>query len=130
MHVFVADVGLLSVLQGFQFDLKKAYLAYHCSPELDWEDKALVGWFRHDRASGIALDIPACKSTTNKRTVSDVHVMKWVGVVSVVVKTGHQKTSVEGADAVSSVVVSSAYFSDPFSDVPILEVEGVADNSP
>lgn len=34
VHVFAAEVGLFSVLQGSQFHLKETYLAYHRSREL------------------------------------------------------------------------------------------------
>lgn len=52
---FVADVGLFSILQGSHFELKEAYLAYHCSRDVDWDDDASVGWFPYTHASGDAL---------------------------------------------------------------------------
>lgn len=74
-------------------------------------------------SSGIVLYIAARETTTGKRTVSDVDVMRSVGVVSVVFKHGHRKTYAEAANTVSSVVDSSAYFRNPASDVPFVEDE-------
>lgn len=43
LSAFVADVGLLSVLQSSQFDFEEAYLAYRCSRKMYWEDEDSVG---------------------------------------------------------------------------------------
>lgn len=45
IHAFVADDGLCFILHSSQFDSKWAYLTYHCSREVDWEDETSVGWF-------------------------------------------------------------------------------------
>lgn len=41
-HVFVADIRLLYVLQGFRFDFREMYSAYFSNFGLNWENKADV----------------------------------------------------------------------------------------
>lgn len=89
MHIFVADVGLSSVLQGSQFDLREAYLAYYCSCEVDWGHEDSVESFPYDSANGNEIYVPAPEITTSRRTFSDAQVKKWVGVVFVVFKSLH-----------------------------------------
>lgn len=44
IHALVADFGLLSVLQGLQFDYRDTYLTYHGSRTVDWDDEDYVVW--------------------------------------------------------------------------------------
>lgn len=74
------------------------------------------------------LDIPACKTKTSEKTVSDVEAKRWIGVVSVVFKSEYRKILAERADAVSSVVDSFVDFSDPATDAPIVQNEIVEKN--
>lgn len=120
-HFFVAGVGLLSVVQGSQFDFEITDLAYYRCQEVDCDDKVSVRWFTYEIASGNVFDISASETTTSKRTVSDVQVKKWVGAVFVVFMTGHLKKLAKAADAVRSVAGSSADFPNPAYDIPIVQ---------
>lgn len=110
VHAFVADVGLLSVLQGSQFDPKEAYLAYHCSSTVDSKDETSVGCFPYVSSSDGGLYIYSRVITEGMRTVRNVQVKKWTRVVSVLLKPGHRKTLAKAADAVNSVLDSSTDF--------------------
>lgn len=123
MHTFVADFRLFSVLQVSRFDCMEAYLAYHRIREMEWVDKAFIGWYSYVGQSGEVLDIPALEVATAKRTSIDLHVVKLVYAVSVVFKTGHRNTMAGEADAVGSVLDSSADFTDPSAYVHIVEEE-------
>lgn len=78
-------------------------------------------WLAYMRSNGNVVDVPGCKITLGKRTASYVQVKKWVGVVSVVLKVGRQRTLLETAGAVRSLVGPSAVFADPVPDVHIAE---------
>lgn len=75
------------------------------------------------------FDIPAREIATSKRTVSDVHVKKSVGVVSTVLKSRNRKLFAEAADTASFVDDSSPDFPGPVSVVPIAEDELVEEDS-
>lgn len=129
VHIILADVGLCCVVQVSPFNINEAYLACHRSQKVQWVDKTYVGWYPFDSASVYVFDIPASVMTTRKRTVGDVPVKKNVGVVSVAYKPKYRKTLAEAGEAVSSVVDAFADHPDPASDVPIVEVEVVEEDS-
>lgn len=54
----------------------EARLAYHHSPEVDWEDEACVGWFSYIGLSGRVFKIPTRAITTGKKAAKDVQVKK------------------------------------------------------
>lgn len=81
-----------------------------------------IGWFLYVRSRGNVLDIPVQEVRTAK-TVNDVQVKKWVGVVSVKFKPGRRKVLKEAANDLSSVLDSLADFPDPAADVPIVKDE-------
>lgn len=69
---FFAHGGLFFNLLGSQFEFKEAYLAYHHSHEVNWEDEVRVGWFQYVDSSGDMLDIPALEVGITRRTATDV----------------------------------------------------------
>lgn len=123
MHAFVADVRCFSVFQNLQFDSKEAYLIYHRSREVDWNDEASVGCFSYIGLGCDVLDIPAREITTGKRTVNDAQVKNLVGVVSIVFKFGHRKMLSEATDIFWSVIVATTDFHNQASNAPIVEDE-------
>lgn len=96
-------------------------MAYRCRGEVVWEEEACVGWLPCVGSGGNVLAIPSREITTVRRTASDVLVRKWVEFVSVVLNPGHRKTLVGATNAVSSMFDTSADFSDPAANVPIVE---------
>lgn len=76
------------------------------------------------------LDTPARETTVAKKKANGKQVKKWVKMVSVTFKHEHRKTLAEKADAVSSVVDSSADCPDPASDVFVVEIEIVKKEAP
>lgn len=73
--------------------------------------------------------IPARVITTGRWMVSYLQAKKWVEVVSVIIKPAHQKVLAEAANAVSSVIDSSADFADPASDFSLVEDKIVGKNA-
>lgn len=67
MHTFLAEVGLVSVLQGSQFDLKDVYLSHHRIRAVDWKGKDSVVQFPCLNSIGDVLNIPARKSQQVRR---------------------------------------------------------------
>lgn len=130
VQAFVADVGLVFVLQGPQFDYRDAFLAYHRSRGVDWDDETCVGWFPYVSPRGDVLDIPAPQATSKKRMVGDVHVKKWIGVVHVKFKPEPKKMYDEASQTVSSELGSLADFSDPADDKSIFEDDIVDEDAP
>lgn len=76
VHAFVADVGLLSRLQGPHFDFKKVCLSFRPSHEVNWESKASLEWLLYISFSSDELLIPASVITTGTRTASAIQVKK------------------------------------------------------
>lgn len=87
------------------------------------EHESPVDWIPYFSSRDEALDIPARETMTVKTTASDVQVQKWVGLISVVLMPGHQKTLAEAANAVRSELESSADFPDLYFDVHFVEDE-------
>lgn len=122
-HVLVADFSLFVVLKRSRCDYNKLYWDYHRSCDVDWEDKASVRWFLYICWSADVLDISALYIRIGKRTASAMEVRKWVGLSSVLFKSGHRSTLVESAHTVRSVIEAFPYFLDPASNAPIIEDE-------
>lgn len=96
-------------------------MAYNRSRKVDWGDKARLQWLTYAGLSSDVRNIPSWKGTTGKRTVSDVQIKSWVGVVSIVSKTGNTNNLAEAAHVVSSVLDDSADLPDLAAEVSILE---------
>lgn len=126
----MAKVGLCFVLKASEFGFKESYLFYHPRYEVDLEDESLVWWFPYLTLNCDLHDILAGGITSRKSTVNVVQAKIWDVVVSVVFKPGHQKTLVEAADAVSSVVDYFADLRDLASDMLILVDKNVEEDSP
>lgn len=103
---------------------------YHRSHDMDRKDKDSVRYFLYVSSSGDVLNVSAREITKSKRKASNVQNKKWIGMVFVVFKSRHRKVLGEEADAVSSVVDSSADFPDPAFDVPIIKDEIDEEDSP
>lgn len=105
MQDFVADVVLLPVLHGSQFDFKETYLAYHRSCEVNWNDEAYVRWYPYDNLSGDVPEIPDVEVKAVETTASDMLVKKWVRFLFAVSHPQHRTNFTEVADALSLVPI-------------------------
>lgn len=57
---------------GSQFENGLAYLAYHRSSEVDWDNEACIGWFPYEHSSGERLETPVREVTSARRDADDV----------------------------------------------------------
>lgn len=110
------------------FNVKEAYLAYHCSREGDCEDETCAEWLPYIILSGDVLNIRCGETRTVMETVRNVQFAKKVGVLSVIFEPDNQKTSAEVAVAVITVIVTSRYFPNHASDAAISKDEIVEEN--
>lgn len=127
---FVSEVRLFAVLQLNQFDYKQAYLAYHQSLEVDWDDAARVGWLPCTKVSFEVLDNSARDVPSAKRNVEDAQVKLFVRSVPVKFKAGPRKTLEEAHTEVNSAYGCSSGFPGLSVNVHIVDDEIVEEDAP
>lgn len=119
VYGLVADIRLFSLSQGYPFDFKDTYLAYHGSNKVNWDKENRVECFLYVRTNGVLLDIPAREVMSKNWRAINVQVKRGVGVVPIRINPVPGKTHEEVAHTVSSAHGSSADFSHPAVDKPV-----------
>lgn len=103
LHAFLSDVGWFFILQGSQFDYRQAYLAYHRSLAVDWDDEAWVRWVPYTHSSLNVLDIPAREVISAKSNVDDVQRNGFMRSAPLTFKAAPRNTHKEARVAVNDV---------------------------
>lgn len=101
VHGFLADFKLLFVLKGFLFDYTDAYLAYHSSREINWDDEDWVEGLSYVRTGGDMLNTLALQVVAEKRMVIGIQMKRLLGVVTATFKFGPEKMREESVLAAS-----------------------------
>lgn len=110
VHVSLAIIGFLSVIQESELALIEVYLAYHRSRDMTWEDETCIGWSQYVGLSNDALHMPIREVSMTKRTASDMQMKKWAGSCPSCSCFGRSRALQETAEAVSTVLYSSTKF--------------------
>lgn len=121
VHSFVSNVVFLFVFQGSQLGYGQAYMAYHRSLEVEWNDEVCVWWFPYTSSSWKVLDVPAGAVPSWKRNVDDFQVECLATSVSEKFKPELRKTLGRARIAVNTAYGSLSGFPGPSEDGLVVE---------